>query len=452
MTRSGGCCVNCRSFRGGFSREAAKEVVGAGLPTLVSLVDKSLLVARDGGRFGRHPLLYEFTQRKLAEQGDLEALRRKHAAYYRAFLAARASQPERSDSSASQTVLKHLEQEVSNIQLAWTYWLEHAQGDAVAAALPALWQYFDFSSRSQEGVALFASASTYFAALGAHAELRVTLLRYQAQLLYRLSQFERALRVAEESLALAREDTEQSRTLSVLGTLYRVLHRADEARGAYQQALCLLGTTNTSLKAKVLTNLASLEAAPNVGNLECAARLYEESLALKRALGDDVATARTLYNYASLAQQRGESEIAVRIVRECLHKCVSVGYKPLISYAENLLGKFLLLRGEHEEGCAYLLQALRGARDANNTYLTSIVLVNLALPVATTHAEDAVKLLGAAHALRSSLNLSPLEEDEDYQRVVDAVHVSLSAARFDEILREGKSLTLEEAVHLIRKV
>ena len=436
-------------FRGGFSREAAKEVVGASLPTLVSLVDKSLLVLRDGGRFGRHPLLYEFTRRKLAERGDAQTLKRQHAAYYRRLLERYTSHFGTQD---TQDILHLIEQELSNVMLAWSYWLEHAQGDAVAAALSTLWQYFDFSSKSQEGVALFASASDHFAALGTHAKLRVTLLRHQAQLLYRLSQFERALRVAKESLALARDDAEQSTTLSVLGTIYRVLHRADEARGAYQRALCLLDITDTSLKAKVLTNLASLEAAPNVGNLEGAARLYEESLALKRALGDDVATARTLYNYASLAQQRGKLEIAVHTVRECLSKCVSVGYKPLISYAENLLGKLLLHQGAREEGCAYLLQALRGARDANNTYLTSIVLVNLALPTATTRAEDAVKLLGAAHVLRNSLNLSPLEEDEDYQRVVDAVHASLSATEFTSILYKGKQLTLEEAVSLLKKL
>ena len=438
-------------FRGGFSRVAAQEVVGAGLSLLASLVDKSLLVMLEGGRFGRHPLLYAFTQRRLAEQGDLEALRGRHAAYYRAFLAAHVSQLEQPDSSDSRAVL-NFEQEVSNVQLAWTYWLEHAQGDAVAAALPALWQYFDFSGRSQEGVTLFASASDHFAALGRHTELRATLLRYQADMLYRLSHFEDALCVAQEGLKLTSQNTYQrSATLRVLGTIYRVLRRTGEARSAYQQALSLHAGED-SHRARLLTNLASLEAAPNVGNLERAAQLFEESLALKRALGDDAETARTLYNYAALLRAQGNVGASKGTLYECLAKCTSSGFEPLVPYAQNLLGKIVSREGNYEEGRGYLLQALQEAENAKDRYLICIILVNIAYLTAAIRAEHAVKLLGAAYTLRDLLGLSPLEEDEDYQQAAGIAHASLSATTFAAAWREGKSLTLEEALHVAKKV
>lgn len=70
-------------FHGGFRREAAAEVVGATLPVLAALVDKSLLrLARDG-RYDAHPLLEHFARMKLAERPELaERTRRRHRDYY----------------------------------------------------------------------------------------------------------------------------------------------------------------------------------------------------------------------------------------------------------------------------------------------------------------------------------------------------------------------------------
>jgi predicted ATPase len=69
-------------FRGGFRREAASEVAGATLVTLVGLVDKSLLRVSDGGRYDRHPLLAQFTREQLARvPAELAEARTRHAAY-----------------------------------------------------------------------------------------------------------------------------------------------------------------------------------------------------------------------------------------------------------------------------------------------------------------------------------------------------------------------------------
>lgn len=75
-------------FRGGFRRSAAGEVAEATIPVLASLVEKSLLRIDQGGRYDRHPLLYQFTIEKLAAHPDEKATARlRHGRYFLAFLA-----------------------------------------------------------------------------------------------------------------------------------------------------------------------------------------------------------------------------------------------------------------------------------------------------------------------------------------------------------------------------
>ncbi|MFC4455199.1 ATP-binding protein [Deinococcus sonorensis] len=69
-------------FRGGFTREAAREVVGVSIQRLSRLVDTSLLQVDRSGRFDRHPLVYQYTQEKLEANGEVDHFRTRHAAYF----------------------------------------------------------------------------------------------------------------------------------------------------------------------------------------------------------------------------------------------------------------------------------------------------------------------------------------------------------------------------------
>src|SRR5690606_16035812 len=65
-------------FRGGFRREAAHAVAGAGLSTLAALVEKSFLTLSEKGRYSIHELLRQFALEKMAAQPDLEAAIKAH--------------------------------------------------------------------------------------------------------------------------------------------------------------------------------------------------------------------------------------------------------------------------------------------------------------------------------------------------------------------------------------
>src|SRR5258708_26567468 len=52
-------------FRGGFTREAAQEVSGASLKTLMTLLNKSLLRRDPSGRYDVHELLRQYAEARL---------------------------------------------------------------------------------------------------------------------------------------------------------------------------------------------------------------------------------------------------------------------------------------------------------------------------------------------------------------------------------------------------
>jgi tetratricopeptide (TPR) repeat protein len=71
-------------FAGGCTLDAAEAVCGARLDTLQSLVDKSLVRLRDGGRFWMLETIREFALERLRDSGEEPDLRHAHAEWFQA--------------------------------------------------------------------------------------------------------------------------------------------------------------------------------------------------------------------------------------------------------------------------------------------------------------------------------------------------------------------------------
>ena len=71
-------------FAGGCTLEAAEAICGAGLDSLQSLVDKSLVRLRDGGRFWMLETIREFALERLRDSGQEADLRRAHTQWFQA--------------------------------------------------------------------------------------------------------------------------------------------------------------------------------------------------------------------------------------------------------------------------------------------------------------------------------------------------------------------------------
>ena len=244
-------------FRGGFGREAAREVVGAGLSTLVSLADKSLLVSREGGRFGRHPLLYAFTKRKLLREPErARAKRQDHAVYFATYLEAHRASVQGEQAEA---VLEKLADDLSNIYLAWDYFLAEGEAGDLAGGVRTLARFFESSGRGKEGLDFFADA------------------------------VERANRRTDDPHLLGELYAALTRGLKFQGRNTAAYDAAQKALAHYRRH------GDPELIVRSLSDLARLTA-DSAGEYERAAELLQEAYELTKSRGSQGDEARLLYN------------------------------------------------------------------------------------------------------------------------------------------------------------
>ena len=110
-------------FRGGFHRRAAERVVGATLPILSALADKSLLKRDHNGRYQIHELLRQFAAEKLGERtGESEQVRDRHCVYFGSF--AQARNPEHMRGREQKETFQAIVSEVDNLRTAWLWAIE----------------------------------------------------------------------------------------------------------------------------------------------------------------------------------------------------------------------------------------------------------------------------------------------------------------------------------------
>jgi predicted ATPase/DNA-binding SARP family transcriptional activator len=112
-------------FRSSFRREAAAQVVGASLPLVAGLADKSLLRRNADGRYEVHELLRQYADEHLrADPQEFEQVHDQHCRYYANLLTA--FQPQLQGGGAElQAAMAALSAERENVRAAWNWAVEH---------------------------------------------------------------------------------------------------------------------------------------------------------------------------------------------------------------------------------------------------------------------------------------------------------------------------------------
>ena len=366
-------------FRGGFSHEAAKEVVGASLPTLVSLVDKSLLVVRDGGRFGRHPLLYEFTRRKLFAQPELaQAKRLEHAGYFQSFLEVRAK---RLRGEHAEAALGEIAGELDNIRSAWTCWLEQNQPAELVESVRPLHRFFELTGRVREGVDLFSSTAQRLDSLPGSARTLGELYWALSWMLRYLGRADDALQAAETTLVHFREHGDPALIARGTGELARFL--GDHA-GEYARAIQLLQEAHDLLEQQedrrfepvLLYNLSLTRY--YAGEYAAAAPPLSRAENLHKQLGNQAGVITCLHLQGELLVVTGRLGEAALVLERGLDLCTTFNLSPFRPYLYDVLNKVKRKQGDIAQADEYITLAIALAREMDYRHMMSSLLLERA--------------------------------------------------------------------------
>jgi predicted ATPase/DNA-binding CsgD family transcriptional regulator len=419
-------------FVGGFTLEAAdavaSETSGVGseendptahpsLDAIASLVAKSLVdrveQPDDEPRFRMLETIREFGLERLAASGEEAAIRTRHATWCLAM----AEQGERGLAGPEQgRWLDRLEAEHDNLRAALAWAIDHDVESAlrIGSALAGLQRFWFSRGHISEGRGWLTRALSAGAA--APPALRAKALASAGVLCWTQGDYAGAARLAEESLALARECGDREGT-----------------------ALALRG-------------LGMVEVRSDWGDLDRAAALFEESLALRRELGDRWGTANMLVWLGHLAARRGDASRAVHLYEEGLALLRALG-APASPFTFLSLG-MLATRGSAFARAADLFkQALARFREIGDPRGAAFAIAAIAfVATATGQPAAAARLLGATEALCATFGVPiprfwlPEPEGAVQERTTSAARAALGEEAFAAAWAAGTSLCLADAV------
>lgn len=396
-------------FRGGCSLEAAEAVCAEALSMavfdgLASLVDKSLIqraTSNGEARFVMLEMIHEYARELLQASGELDTLRRRHAAYFRE-LAERAEIELR---LAHQKYWFHrLDTEIDNLRAALELSLESGNVTVGIGIMSGTFLYWIVYSRHDEGIqwtqSLLARVDEVVQ------EYQIRLLRTAAPLIaYR--DLEAAGRLARQAVAIAREYGDRRQLAWSLWALSATLWTGSEAEAMTQEALALFREVDDQAGLGLVFNSIG-ERARLSGDDARARSAYEESLAIAERTGDSRRQYYVLFNLGFVAQHEGNHQEAVRVFRRSLALCQDLGVPSDV--AQELL-------------------ALAGSLGA------------LGEPVRAAH------LFGAASAFlqRNGTLIDPSDQPE-HDRNIALVRSQLGDKAFQEAWEEGQNMTLDQAI------
>jgi predicted ATPase/DNA-binding SARP family transcriptional activator len=299
-------------FAGGWSLDDAEAVCGDGasvVPMLSSLLDKSLVQPDPDAGEPRQAMLETiraFALEQLAETGEAEALRRRHADRFLAL--AQEAAPELRGSPGAW--LERLDRELANLRAALD--TAAALDDVLEAQLAAaLWRYWYLRGHLSEGRSRLEHALRHDLPddLRAHALIGVAVMATNQ------GDAERARTAAEEARAGAAAAGDRWAGAYAAFMLGHV--RGEQGDALYREAaeaFTELGDAHSALLAQ--RHLALLRA--ELGDDEGARALHEQNLARARASGNGRIAASTLGALAEHSLSAGRPEDAVPLLRESI--------------------------------------------------------------------------------------------------------------------------------------
>lgn len=492
-------------FPGSFSLEAAEAICNAPegldldvLDGVMSLVSKSLLRQMDelagASRFAMLETIREFADEKLAESGELGALRTRHAQYF-------ADLSEQADIDSFSTVrhewvaLLSAEHDNARAALEWA----NKSGDLVtvirlASSMMWFWNMGGFIGEGRQWAetaldqvelqdsahpeiseqlharALFVAG--YLAFLQGDyrraasrlddgirrqrglddKQLLAYMLHPAGMAAHYNNNFALARARLQESIDLLRawgSPAQLGIALFSLGDTALAEGKDDEARQHYQESLQVLGNLHDEWgMALPLTSLGRL--AWLHGDYEEAYALVSRGLAVRRSVGDRWESAISLDSLSEVARCRGSFADAGSLAEEALSTFRELGDRSGAAWSLYNLAYVAYYEARYKQAYQLFREALELRREQGNVEGITLCLAGMA-QLAATQEEFALaaRLFGAAGALfqPAGARLSPFDR-ADFDRALAATRLHLGETDFNAALSSGANLSADDAAAL----
>jgi len=447
------------AFVGGCSLEAVESVSsGVGdearsvFDGIASLLDKSLLHQR--AQAGSEPrvemleTLREYGLEALAASGEMEAIRRSHAAYY--LRLAEEAEPELRGTQQALWLMR-LRQEQENLRATLRWFMEHDEADQALRLAGALWYFWYLCGDWGEGRRWLEGALGLPSARGATAG-RAKALSSAGELAYWQDDDLVAVRLLEESIALYRalgDGRGLASPLGRLGVRFQLLGNLARGTPLVEESIALCRTLgNTWALCFLLPHVGW--AAELHGDVTKAGALYQECLILARELGDKSLIAHALHFLGQLTFVQGNATVAAALLQESLILARELGNKHRISNAVLELGYIALSQGDLSQAMALFTETFSLGQETGDKLHIAWALIGLAdVAAAAGQPQRAARLFATAEAtydvpLLKNFGLNPIERAA-YEKAVAAARAQLGEQAFATAWAEGRMMTAEQA-------
>lgn len=473
-------------FRGGMTREAVEVVVGATLPLLLALTDKSLLRRTPLGRYQMLEAVRDYAAEKLEAEPTVAAeTEERHAAYYMNLLHRYGAEL---TGGRQREALAVLGAERANGRKALKHVMTQGDVDVIHRVLKVLFHLYEIRGWMQDGFDLFSQlvsalsraphsrkqVITRAMAVGCRGWFAYRLGHYQAAqgdireslavfqewqepeqlavalydlgvVTYQLGDYAEAEKLLRQSLELYRavgETFGAARALSILGIIARDLGLLDEARVLLEESLALHRELEEKRGISRCLNLLALLHRDR-GELEQARLQMEESLQMSREIDDISGVAYALSLLGVVHHELGDYIAARDHARDSLEIREAIGDRRGSAFSHNDLGRALMMLERYENARQHFYQALALAEEVHARPISCYVLANVAeLERLSNEPEEALRLAALVIASGTSFEVAASAA----QAVVDRTDPLLPPEQVAAIWREATPEAFEEVV------
>ncbi|MEM7111332.1 MAG: BTAD domain-containing putative transcriptional regulator [Chloroflexota bacterium] len=364
-------------LRGDFGRQAAQAVSGASLPTLMALVNKSLVQLTPDKRYRLLPLVQQFAAEGFGIEAD--AVLRKKAQY---FLRSLQQWQKPLRSSTQLDALAAIHRDLENIHSAWRWASRQQDATALSWAIDSLFHFYDMQSWFREGAEMFGLAEDAFRnakqPLDKQVQARVA-ARY-GWFCFHLGEQEKARALLQKSLTTLRSlelPAEMIFPLNYLGAMAIYAGEHDAVVSYCLEALQLATEAQDLYQTAVSHNIMG-QSAMRQGDYLTAKQHHEQSLAAETTIGNRYSMAFSLTNLGKVAQASGDFAEAQQLFQRGLDIRQQMGDVRGQALCYEFMGDTARIADDNDLAEKRYLEALQDYRAIGNQWGIVEVLTKLA--------------------------------------------------------------------------